>query len=228
MQPKDPNSKGNKQAGPAMTPEERAIDTFNKFANALLSPATIEAIANRKPNTFKSSEEAAFAEFRDKLTPDTVHQLDSIINNEEIPTGVPELARYMLVEVPDGEYPLVRMFRNDSDGITSLANRISELNGKDVAVRIFFGQHLPLTVGPQRYLAMPDNRTAITIPVVPGLKIEHVTVDQTEDLETEPDGFLGSPALIQTYEIVTPTHVRVVETVYPTVDDDDEDASEDE
>ena len=61
----------------------------------------------------------------------------------------------------------------------------------------FYGVPLRFTVGPQRYLMMPDQNTALSIPLVKGAKLVRADADLIP-LEWQEDGFVGPPYLANT------------------------------
>lgn len=111
-----------------------------------------------------------------------------------LPVVVDNQQRYLLLECPSGEFPKLRSFRTPE----KLVARLAKLAGQDVVAYIFFGVHLPFTVGPQRYLHLPDGQHLLAIPFPPGALPETVEA-ATVAMELQDDHFLGPPELAQTY-----------------------------
>ena len=149
---------------------------------------------------FTDEETDQYHAFRKTLTGLATGQLDDIAGPDEADEAVEpneKLARYCLIECPDGDWSMVRMFKTP-DG---LARRIGQLEGEDMVVWAMFGIPLRITKGPQRYLLLPDGMTALTIPVVVGGPVKEVEADLLDQLELQDDGYLGPPELAQAHTI---------------------------
>lgn len=94
--------------------------------------------------------------------------------------------RFGAVVSESGEFAQLIMFR-DAD---SLAKYLGAAEGDDKVVWCFHGVPLRFTVGPQRYLMMPDGLTAASVPVTPGAKILRVEADLI-GTDFQEDGFVG-------------------------------------
>lgn len=138
----------------------------------------------------------AYAGFRRTLTGAAKEGIDHLVEAEptiEARTDQ-EAVRYALFEALDGDWPVTRVFT----GPDGLARRIGQLEGQDIVVMAYFGVPLKLTMGPQRYLHLPDGRSAIMIPLVPGGPATIIDADLIANLEPQVDGFLGPPELAET------------------------------
>lgn len=162
---------------------------------------------------------SAVAAYFEKLSPEP---------EEEIPLP-PDKVNYFLVESPEGEYPTLRAFR----GPKALAARLGSLEGRNIIAWAFYGTHLPLTKGKQRYLLLPDGVGAIQVPIYAGGPAAIVDASLLEDLEMQSDGYLGDPAMFneqaalappQSFKTVTPVSVKTI----PSRDEDDEDDEDDD
>ncbi len=100
--------------------------------------------------------------------------------------------RFGAVVCENGEFAKLIMFR-DAD---ALVRYLGEAEGEDKVVWCFHGMPLRFTVGPQRYLMLPDGLTAVSIPVTKGAKILRVEADLIST-DFQEDGFVG-PAYLAT------------------------------
>jgi len=86
----------------------------------------------------------------------------------------PESARrFAAVVSENGEFAKLILFKDAE----ALAKYLGSIEGDDVVVVPFWGVPLRFTVGPQRYLMMPDGMAAMSIPLIPGAKILRVEAD---------------------------------------------------
>jgi hypothetical protein len=97
---------------------------------------------------------------------------------------------YCLVEADDGEWPKLHRFKSAVD----MAKYIRKLEGRDVVIWPLFGVPLSISDGPQRYLILPNDNLAITIPMFDGAECKLVSLD-TLELTTNESGYLGPPEL---------------------------------
>lgn len=104
-----------------------------------------------------------------------------------------EVKRFGCVEGDNGEFAKLRLFKDAE----SLAKYLGSVEGEDKVVWCFHGVPLRFTVGPQRYLMLPDGETAISIPIAPGAKILRVEADLL-GAEYQEDGFIGPAYLANT------------------------------
>lgn len=111
------------------------------------------------------------------------------------PSEVPRPAteRFGCVESENGEFARLIMFK-DAD---ALAKYLGAAEGDDKVIWCFYGVPLRFTVGPQRYLMLPDGETAVSVPVTPGAKILRVEADLV-GTDFQEDGFVGPPHLANT------------------------------
>jgi hypothetical protein len=127
-----------------------------------------------------------------------------------------EVKRFGCVECDNGEFATLRMFR-DADG---LAKYLGSVEGEDKIVWCFFGTPLRFTVGPQRYLMLPDGQTALAIPLVPGAKIHRIEADLVSS-EYQEDGFVGPRYLANNDGLQVEPPTEVTPTAKPALDDDE-------
>lgn len=127
------------------------------------------------------------------------------------PEPVPEMpgeqlerlkAYYCLCEVPEGEYPRMKIFR----GPESLSRYIGDLEGQEIAVWPFYGNPLRLTIPDEqgrRYLLLPNaagiaESRAIPILRTPHERLEEIDFDELVNApEFQEDGWLGDPSLTE-------------------------------
>ncbi len=158
---------------------------------ATLPPATVRSIEGdaAKPAS-------PFDEFAAGLPPSVRASVAAVAGAVAPPpeeTCKEEAKRFGCVESENGEFATLRMFR-DAD---ALARYLGAIEGEDKVVWCFFGTPLRFTRGPQRYLMMPDQNTALSIPLVKGAKLVRADADLI-DLEYQDDGFVGPAYLANT------------------------------
>lgn len=103
--------------------------------------------------------------------------------------------RFCLCEMPDGEYPNVRIFK----GVEGLVTYLGKLEGDDMAVWAFYGIPLRFTVpdkGGHRYLFLPGEQEAIPIPRTDMEPIQKIAADLLE-LDFQADGWIGDPVMAE-------------------------------
>lgn len=128
------------------------------------------------------------------------------------------LARYGLVECPDGEWGAMRIFKR----VEGLASRVGQLEGEDVVVWAFFGLPVRLTKGPQRYLLLPNGK-AVMVPAYEGGPTKVVDADLLDTLEIQEDGYLGPPELANSKLVHTKLEGPQPENASAQGGDDDDD-----
>lgn len=101
--------------------------------------------------------------------------------------------RFGAVVSENGEFAQLIMFK-DAD---ALAKYLGAAEGDDKVVWCFHGVPLRFTVGPQRYLMLPDGETALAVPVTVGAKILRVEADLI-GTDFQEDGFVGPAYLANT------------------------------
>jgi len=101
--------------------------------------------------------------------------------------------RFGAVVGENGEFAQLIMFK-DAD---ALAKYLGGIEGDDKVVWCFHGVPLRFTVGPQRYLMLPDGETALAVPVTAGAKILRVEADLI-GTDFQEDGFVGPAYLANT------------------------------
>jgi hypothetical protein len=205
--------------------KEKKPSVWDAFL-ASLSPASrekltaekVEALPVEKPRPPEDDGIIVFELFRNALSPSSREKLDERAvgeptDNEEVDATV---ARYCIVEGPDGGWPMARLFKTPQ----AMAKRVCELEGTDTVVWMFFGLPIYLTKGPQRYLLLPGGEKAVMVPLIQGGSCKIVAADLIEDMEIQDDGFVGPPALANT---------KVMETdLEPAKTDDDDDDDDDD
>lgn len=150
-----------------------------------LSPRA-RALADNKDAPFMASGYDLTGRF-DDLSP-AARQLASEINSQPLdlaPKDLPRL-RYAAFVVADGELPKVHIF----PGLSGLLTFMRRKEGEDVAVWPLWGEILPFSKGPDRYLCLPGGKQAV---MVDDAKI----VESLEELELEmeEEGYMGPPSL---------------------------------
>lgn len=106
---------------------------------------------------------------------------------EPVTPDDPRAPQYCMVECPEGEHPVLRVFTDK----LSLAAHMKGIDGTDTFCWPFYGVPLSFTCGPVRVLMCPDD-TAIQL--TPKVK-ENPDIDET-DLPLQTDGFMGPPVLL--------------------------------
>jgi len=154
-----------------------------------LKPEVAEALIN--PVTSVDVDE--FTSFADSLSADARAAV-MLANSDELPSSVeppPERGmRYGVVECFSGEFPVLKMFKTAE----RMATYLKTLEGRDVVVWCFYGQNLPITVGPRRYVLMGDKTVSVPI----GDESPTVVDTDSVQVEIQDDGFMGPPELAQT------------------------------
>lgn len=94
---------------------------------------------------------------------------------------------YCLVEAHDGEFPLLKVYRN----VQGLINRMAELEGKDVTVWPFYGIPIQFSMAMKgaRIIFMPDDQAMTTKP------IDNLQTILDSEVPLQEDRFLGDPVL---------------------------------
>ena len=100
--------------------------------------------------------------------------------------------RFGAVVSENGEFAQLVLFKDAE----ALAKYLGAAEGDDKVIWCFHGVPLRFTVGPQRYLMLPDRETALSIPLTPGAKILRVEADLV-GTDFQEDGFVG-PAYLAT------------------------------
>lgn len=191
-----------------------------------LPKATVDAIAGRDTQAGPVTD---FAAFVNTLPPQTQKAVALVTDGPPPPpeeTCKEAAKRFGCVESNNGDFATVRLFPDAE----SLVRYLGSVEGHDKVMWCFHGVPLRFTVGPQRYLFMPDGATAMSVPLTPGLKILRVEADLiTADIQE--DGFVGPAYLASTDGLHTdappeatpaakPNSALDDEELYP---DDDED-----
>ena len=193
------------------TPNDKAdksVQAWQQFLS-MLTPSTKRAVQEFKPRTplapeqpviIPDEETDSYRAFRSTLSAFASGQLDELTTapaQEEAVELNEKLARYCLIECPDGDWSMIRMFKSPE----GLARRIGQLEGEDTVVWAVFGIPLRITKGPQRYLLLPDGQTALTVPVIEGGPVKQVDADLLDSLELQDDGYIGPPELAHAHAI---------------------------
>lgn len=158
---------------------------------------------------------ADLAELLAVLPPETVDRLTTTLPElppETSPREFPDNSspRYCLIECPDGESPLMRLYVTAE----AMCDRIRDLDGTDTYVFPIFGIPCQFTRGPNRILILPHD---MAIQITPAT----VMIDLlTAPVDIERSGFLGPPELA----IVTDTKAmaRRRQSVKPEEEPDDD------
>lgn len=121
-------------------------------------------------------------------------------------------ARYCVVEAFDGDWPRLRVYRTPE----AMAKRVQKLLGKDVSVYCYFGIPLKVSVGPDRFVELPNGYQAIDVPAFPGVapKIREIDTDTV----WEERGYVG-PSYLAT---VQPTEAEEVPSTAGGTEDDED------
>lgn len=168
-----------------LTPETRA---------ALNKAGTVNVPVVAAPEPVEDDETTSYRQFVSGLTPETQAAFSKpkpkAVGEPQVEQSV---AKWGLVESPDGEWAQMRLFKS-AEG---LARRVQQLEGKDVVVWAFWGVALPLTKGPQRLLLLPGGKQAIQIPLYEGGPCEVVPVADPDELVFEKMGYVGPPELAE-------------------------------
>lgn len=98
-----------------------------------------------------------------------------------------EKAKYCLVEIPDGDWPRLRVYSTPE----AMAKRITNLAGFDVSVWCYYGIPLKVSKGPQRFVELPSGYQLMRIPPFPGVEPTVVNTDEVDELTWEKRGFVG-------------------------------------
>lgn len=186
-----------------------------------LPSCVIQALQDRAKVTPAYPEETEdYQTWRNQLPGSARERVDQLVEtgSDELQPIDPFEMSYCAVVCPDGEFPRCLEFASRE----VMARQLAVYLGQDVAVIPFLGTPLPITVGPQRYVLLPDDR-AISIPLAPG----HRVVEAEASLlgqEIQEDWFLGRPELAITSLKATLKSA----TSRPKDDEEVEDQDEDE
>jgi hypothetical protein len=209
-----------------LPPADRQRAAWDYFSSALTPAARAAlsagggpfAVARQAP-TAGDDESDAYDTMVNGLTPAAVAALkpqDAGRGDEQaVAAEAAESARWGLVESPNGDWAVLRMFKT-AEG---LARRVGQLAGDDVVVWAFYGVPLVLSRGPQRYLALPGGDRVVKIPLADGLPAETVPASAAFGVRPQDDGFLGPTALATGHPPPEPAKAKVKAAV----DEEDED-----
>lgn len=160
-----------------------------------------------------------FDAFAQHLPPSVRSSVAAVVAGPSPPpeeTCKEEAKRFGCVESENGEFSTLRMFR-DAD---SLVRYLGSVEGEDKVIWCFYGVPLRFTRGPQRYLMLPDNNTALSIPLLPGVKLVRADADLI-DLEWQEDGFVGPAYLASTDGLQVEAVPETVPPKNEALDDDE-------
>ncbi len=169
------------------TPKKTAWDVWKDR----LPARTVAAIDGPPP-----APPSDFSAFVGSMPPSVRAKVSAVTDGPAPPseeTCKEEVKRFGCVESDNGEFSTLRMFK-DAD---ALARYLGEVEGQDKVVWCFYGVPLRFTVGPQRYLMMPDQTTALSVPLVKGAKLVRADADLI-DMDWQEDGFVGPAYLAST------------------------------
>lgn len=212
-----------------MSKKESKPDPFAELMSSL-SPraatlATLEPahpLATVSDTAPSDPENEEFSDFCAGLSPAIQQQIEADVPPPDKVEPDVNAARYCIIEGPDGEFPHLHGYSTPK----ACAERLRELEGKDTVVHVVYGIPLRITVGPQRYLLLPDGQQAIQVPMIPNGPAKLLDASLIEDMEIQEDGFLGPPELIDTpQEKRKPKNKKKAKRGK---DDDDEEEDEEE
>lgn len=190
---------------------------------ALLQPETRAAMRREgretlpvaaTPEPAEDDDNVQYQEFLKVLQPETRAAMTKPKPEPTEPQVPTEVARWGIVESPDGEWAQMRLFKS-AEG---LARRLQQLEGQDVVAWCFFGVPLKLTKGPQRVLLLPGEKTAIQIPLYDGGPCTVVPVADPDELVFEKTGYVGPRQLAE-----APPSKEALEAKAAVSGDDDDD-----
>lgn len=218
-----------------MTKKSKKSDKPDAFAELLetLSPRALADVtkAPRHPLTpvqdvpRMDAEHDDFEQTCDMLSERARQQVDVPETTEEPLDVQVDAAKFCIIESPDGDFARLHGYTTPQQAAT----RLGELEGQDIVVHVVYGIPLRLTIGPQRFLTLPDGQQAIMIPTYPGGPTKVVDANLVEDMEIQDDGFLGPPELVNTPQVPEKPKKKKKKANYgPDDDDDDDDEDEDE
>ncbi len=184
--------------------KEERPDPWLMFLQTVTAPTKARLIASTKtprpldvppPEVLRGEEHDAFAAFLAGLSPTTAECVTGMVAEAVDADPAPEVGKpcYGIVESEDGGWATCKLVTN----IAALANRLSVLEGLDVVAWVFYGVPLQFTMGPQRYLKLPDGQHAVKLPAYGNGPHEIVDVRDMEDIDIQVDGFLGPPQLAE-------------------------------
>lgn len=206
-----------------MTREEKKLSRWEKFLEPLTGAAqralTGQDTSEEIHTTAKSGDQRQFEKFIEPLTgPARAAIVYEANRGAEPPAEKSELI-YFLVENFDGELGTVRAFKTPE----ALAQRMGELFGQDAQLIPGRGTILKFTRGPQPALLLQDGKTAVSIPIVPGMPVRKFDADLLgPDVEIQEDWYVGTDALTKS------TVQERAKAAKPTEDDDDDFDEDDE
>lgn len=205
-----------------MSSEDRQAEVWKSFCGLLTARG--QALLNNETRSPLLSipdpvndEDDAFVLFEADLRPETREKMASFATEEVEEVDVSG-AKYCLIECRDGEWPTLNGYKTPQ----SMAKRISDLEGEDIVVFAVMGVPMPITKGPQRYVFLPDGKTAMAVPVHAGGPSRMVDASLLSNLSLEDEGFLGPPQLARD-RIVKPQPAKARRG--PIGDDDDDEAT---
>ncbi len=155
-----------------------------------LSPAGKAALAAQGEDNPEPDWEA----FRARLSAPARAALDAAAPPPDPPQEPPagDKMRFFLAKFEAGEYPVVISFADAK----AWATEVGRLEGKDVAVVPFWGTFLPVSTGPQRFLAMPDRAFVMTVPAGGVGQPRRVDAD-TVEFDVQEYGYLGDQRMLK-------------------------------
>jgi hypothetical protein len=190
-----------------------------------LSPQAKKALTSKKEAEAPDDEKEDFDRWRSGLSPQAQQWTDGQTEagesrpDEELLEG----ARYGCVECPDGEFPVVRLFKTEE----ALARHVGGREGKDVSIVPFYGHFLRFSKGPQRYMFSPGGEKLVLIPRDGIGPVRSCEADLVE-FDWQEDGFVGPPELADTSYLEKELEDDAAKYVTETPDHVDEDDDEEE
>jgi len=119
---------------------------------------------------------------------------------------------YCLVEIPNGEIPVIRKFKSPE----AMAKRIQQHEGEDIFAIAFFGHYLQYSVGPIRHLFLVDGESIV---IKPHGGLSRANVFETE-VTLQENNYLGPAEFIA--DVFDATPFQEDDEVFDDDDDDDE------
>ncbi len=160
-------------------------------------PATIrERLRGEVTVDSQSPEQAEYQKSRDRLPAGLQDRVDALVAEaaEDIDTGNAPTPRWCICEMPEGDFPRVKMYPK----IEPLVRRLGELEGQETAVWVFYGIPLRFTLpygkSRGRFLFLPGEIEALSIPKSEHDKPERVSAELLGHMEWQDDGWLGDPS----------------------------------
>jgi hypothetical protein len=209
--------------------DTKQVSSWQLWLNTL-SPAARSILDNNNKPVIEDEEKEEYARFRSTLSEYTQEAIDILIPAEESfdENDVNESAfRYCYVEIAEEEIPVLRVFKSAE----LWARHAAKAEGKAVFLVPFYGKPLQISVGPQRYLSLPDEDKVMVVPYQNRGPCKVFDSTLLNEFVSQDNFFLGPTELMDNSLAEQMAHKKehkIVDVEFEELDDDLDDDEDDE